>query len=72
MHTFYEDSRRLSKRLLNIHMSRVNFDKQYHCQFFYMSCISVTLHLPVHFVTNNASIRLYQPNFKMHDVHVLW
>ena len=22
-------------------------------------------------VTNNASIRLYQPNFKMHDVHVL-
>ena len=27
--TFYEDSRRLSKRSLNIHMSRVNFDKQY-------------------------------------------
>ena len=26
---FYEDSRRLSKRSLNIHMSRVNFDKQY-------------------------------------------
>ena len=26
--TFYEDSRRLSKRSLNIHMSRVNFDKQ--------------------------------------------
>ena len=25
---FYEDSRRLSKRSLNIHMSRVNFDKQ--------------------------------------------
>ena len=25
---FYEDSRRLSKRTLNIHMSRVNFDKQ--------------------------------------------
>ena len=22
-------------------------------------------------VTNNAFIRLYQPNFKMHDVHVL-
>ena len=26
--TFYEDSRRLSKRSLDIHMSRVNFDKQ--------------------------------------------
>ena len=26
----YEDSRRLSKRSLNIHMSRVNFGKQYH------------------------------------------
>ena len=39
--------------------------------FFYMSCIIVTLHLPVHCVTNNASIRLYQPNFKMYDVHVL-
>ena len=26
---FYEDSRRLSKRSLNIHMYRVNFDKQY-------------------------------------------
>ena len=38
---------------------------------FYMSCIIVTLHLPVHCVTNNASIRLYQPKFKMHDVHVL-
>ena len=25
---FYEDSRRLSKRSLNIHMSQVNFDKQ--------------------------------------------
>ena len=30
MCTFYEDSRRLSKRSLNIHMSQVNFDKQYH------------------------------------------
>ena len=39
--------------------------------FFYMSCIIVTLHLPVHCVTNNASNRLYQPNFKMHDVHLL-
>ena len=39
--------------------------------FFYMSCIIVTLHVPVYCVTNNASIRLYQPNFKMHDVHVL-
>ena len=28
--------------------------------------------IPVYCVTNNASIRLYQPNFKMHDVHVLW
>ena len=27
--TIYEDSRRLSKRSLNIYMSRVNFDKQY-------------------------------------------
>ena len=26
---FYEDSRRLSERSLNIHMSQVNFDKQY-------------------------------------------
>ena len=40
--------------------------------FFYMSCIIVTLHVPVCSVTNNASIRLYQTNFKMHDVHVLW
>ena len=33
-----------------------------------MSCIIVTLHVPVYCVINNASIRLYQPNFKMHDV----
>ena len=39
--------------------------------FFYMSCIIVILHLPVHCMTNNASIRLYQPKLKMHDVHVL-
>ena len=39
--------------------------------FFYISCIIVTLHVPVYCVTNNASITLYQPNFKMHDVHVL-
>ena len=26
---FYEDLRRVSKRSLNIHMSRVNFDQQY-------------------------------------------
>ena len=32
MRTFYEDSRRLSKRSLNIHMSQVNFDKQYQYQ----------------------------------------
>ena len=31
----------------------------------------VTLHVHFHCVINNASIRLYQPNFKMHDVHVL-
>ena len=43
----------------------------YHCQILYMSCIIVTLHVPVDCVTNNASIRLYQPNFEMHDVHVL-
>ena len=36
-----------------------------------MSCIIVTLHVPVFCVTNNASIRLYQAIFKMHDVHVL-
>ena len=28
-HTFYEDSRRLEERPLNIHMSQVNVDKQY-------------------------------------------
>ena len=43
----------------------------YHSQIVYMSCIIVTLHLSVHCVTNNASIRLYKPNSKMHDVHVL-
>ena len=31
----------------------------------------VTVQVPVYCVTNNASIRLYQPNFKMHDVRVL-
>ena len=36
-----------------------------------MSCIIVPLHEPVYCVINNASIRLYQPNFKIHDVHVL-
>ena len=36
-----------------------------------MNCIIVTLHVPVYCVINNASIRLYQPNFKIHDVHVL-
>ena len=44
----------------------------YHCQIVYMSCIIVTLHVPVYCVTNNASIRMYQPNFEMHNVHVLW
>ena len=43
----------------------------YHCQIVYMSCIIVTLYAPVYCVTNNASIRLHQPNFKIHDVHVL-
>ena len=28
-HTFYEDSRRLEERSLNIHMSQVNVDRQY-------------------------------------------
>ena len=48
-----------------------NTDETYHCQISYMSCIIVTLQVPVYCVRNNASIRLYQPNFKMHDVHVL-
>ena len=43
----------------------------YLCQIKYMSCIIVTLHESVYCVINNASIRLYQPNFKIHDVHVL-
>ena len=30
-----------------------------------MSCIIVTLHVPVYCVTNNASIRLYQPKYTM-------
>ena len=37
MRPFYEDSRRLSKSSLNIHMSRVNFDKQY-WQIILMKC----------------------------------
>ena len=32
---FYEDSRRQSERSLNIHVSPVNFDKQYTGQFYY-------------------------------------
>ena len=36
-----------------------------------MSCIIVTLHVQVYCVTNNASIRQYQPNLKKHDAHVL-
>ena len=36
-----------------------------------MGCIIVTLQVLVYCVTNYASIRLYQPNFKMHDLHVL-
>ena len=36
----------------------------------YMSCIIVALHVSIYCVTNNASIRLYQPNFKMHAKHV--
>ena len=31
----------------------------------------LTLHVSVYCVINNASIRLYQPIFKIHDVHVL-
>ena len=37
----------------------------YHCQIVYMSCLIVTLHVPVYCVINNAFIRLYQPNFKI-------
>ena len=36
-----------------------------------MSCIIVTLHVPVYCVINNVSIRLYRPNFKILDVHML-
>ena len=30
----------------------------------------LTSHVPVYCVINNASIRLYQPYFKIHDVHM--
>ena len=50
---------------------KINNTALYHCQILNMSCIIVTLHVPVYCMTNNASIRLYQPNFKKHDVHVL-
>ena len=36
-----------------------------------MSSSIVTLHVPVYCVIINASIRPYQPNLKIHDVHVL-
>ena len=36
-----------------------------------MSRLIITLHVPVCCVINNASIGLYEPNFKIHDVHVL-
>ena len=56
----------ITKILAKINQSTVNFGR------LYMSCIIVvTLHVPVYCVINNASIRLYQPNFKIHDVHVL-
>ena len=42
-----------------------------HCQIVYMSCIIVTLHVLVYCVSKHASIRLVQPNFKIHDVHVV-
>ena len=38
---FYEVSQRLSKRSLNIHMSRVNFDKQYKT----VSCLYLELNM---------------------------
>ena len=36
-----------------------------------MSCIIAILYVPVYCVINNATIRLYQPNFKVHGMHVL-
>ena len=47
-----------------LHISLSNFIRE-------LTCIIVTFHVPVHCLTNHASIRLYQPNFEMHDVHVL-
>ena len=36
----------------------------------YTSCVFVTLQVLVYCVKLNASIRLYQTDFKIHDVHV--
>ena len=60
------------KSLVNIYVFSQN--QQYWIylgQIVYSSYIIATLHVSVFYVKNNASIRLYQPNFKMHDVHVL-
>ena len=32
---------------------------------------TLVVHVPVDCVINNASISMYRPNFKIHDVHVL-
>ena len=45
-----------------LHISLSNFSHELYYRNFTCTCYCVT---------NNASIRLYQPNFKMHDVHVL-
>ena len=45
-----------------LHISLSNFIHELYYRTFTCTCYCVT---------NNASIRLYQPNFKMHDVHVL-
>ena len=41
---FTEIHERLSKRSLNIHMSRVNFDKQYRIDIFILSSVSQINH----------------------------
>ena len=45
-----------------LHISLSNFIHELYYRNFICSCYCVT---------NYASVRLYQPNFKMHDVHVL-
>ena len=45
-----------------LHISLSNFIQELYYRNFICTCYCVT---------NNAFIRFYQPNFKMHDVHVL-